>query len=552
MNLSNYCSTHTIYCCAYTKYAAALLVAWLMLSGCQPQMPQTARSGLVYCSEGSPESFNPQLVTSGTTIDIISQQLYDRLVDIDPDNGDIVAGLATSWHVSADGTRYQFNLRDNVSFHSTRYFSPSRKFNANDVQFTFNRITDLNHPFHFEAGGIYPYFQSVDWANLVKKVEAIDDYTVIFELQRPDSSFLSNLATDFAAILSAEYGQQLLAAKQPGQIDRLPVGTGPFRFREYQKDILVRFYRHNDYWRGNTQPEQLVFDIVPNNARRMAKLFTHECDIVAYPRVAELELIAKREDVTVQESTSMNVGFWAFNTQKPPFDQLEVRQALGMAINRAAIMQAVYYGKATPAYGILPPTSWAYNAGLPAPMYSPAKARALLTKAGYPNGFTMNIWAMPVQRLYNPNALKMAELMQADLAQIGIKANIISYEWNSFRQKLGNYEHDSVLIGWAADNADPDNFFRPLLSCAARDSGSNRANWCDPMFDDIIGQALLTADQQQRRALYLTAQQYLHQQQPLVAIAHSQRFQAISSSVSGVSINPYGGISLQHAKRVSP
>lgn len=531
---------------------SAVLSIVLLLAGCQPELPETARSGMVYCSEGSPESFNPQLVTSGTTIDIISQQLYDRLVDINPDNGDIIPGLATDWQVSSDGKRYQFTLREDVSFHTTGYFTPLRKFNAQDVVFTFNRITDLQHPFHTQGGGVYPYFQSVDWAGLVKQVQAIDHNSVVFELQRPDSSFLSNLTTDFAAILSAEYGQQLLAGGQPGQMDRLPIGTGPFRFREYQKDILVRLYRNNDYWRGNTQPEQLVFDIVPNNARRMAKLFTHECDIVSYPRVAELELIAARPDVTVQESTSMNVGFWAFNTQKPPFDQLAVRQALAMAINRAAILQAVYYGQATPAYGILPPTSWAYNDGLPAPLYSPAKARVLLAEAGYPNGFTMDIWAMPVQRLYNPNALKMAELMQADLAQIGVKANIVSYEWNSFRQKLGNFEHDSVLIGWAADNPDPDNFFRPLLSCAARDSGSNRANWCDPAFDDIISKALLTANQQQRRALYLAAQQYLHQKQPLVAIAHSQRFQAISSSVTGVSINPYGGIALQHAKRVEP
>ncbi|MBV2128069.1 ABC transporter substrate-binding protein [Arsukibacterium indicum] len=535
----------------YPKHFFIVLTI-LLASGCQPQLPEAARSGLVYCSEGSPESFNPQLVTSGTTIDIVSQQLYDRLVDINPDNGDIIPGLASNWQVSADGTRYQFTLRDDVSFHTTRYFSPSRYFNATDVVFTFNRITDPLHPFHMEGGGVYPYFQSVDWASLVKRVQAIDERTVVFELQRPDSSFLSNLTTDFAAILSAEYGQTLMAEGKTAQIDRLPIGTGPFRFREYQKDILVRLYRNDVYWRGDTKPGQLVFDIVPNNARRMAKLFTHECDIVSYPRVAELELIAARPDVTVQESTSLNVGFWAFNTQKPPFDQLAVRQALAMAINRAAILQAVYYGQATPAYGILPPTSWAYNDGLPAPVYSPAKAKALLTEAGYPNGFTMDIWAMPVQRLYNPNALKMAELMQADLAQIGVKANIISYEWNSFRQKLGNFEHDSVLIGWAADNPDPDNFFRPLLSCAARDSGSNRANWCDPLFDDIISQALLTANQQQRRALYLTAQQYLHQQQPLVAIAHSQRFQAISSSVSGVNINPYGGISLQHATRVEP
>lgn len=519
----------------------------LAITACQPQIPETVRSGLVYCSEGSPESFNPQLVTSGTTIDAISQQLYDRLLDIDPQTGELMPALALSWQVSDDGRTYQFALRQDVPFHKTEYFTPTRLMQAEDVLFTFNRIMDPHHPFHHQGGGNYPFFQSVEWSSLVDKIVAEGPYQVRFELSKPDSSFLSNLATDFAAILSAEYGQQLIAANKRQQMDILPVGTGPFRFKEYQKDVLIRYYRHRDYWRGVAKQEQLVFDIVPNNARRMAKLFTHECDIVAYPRVAELGLISQRPDVDVQESTSMNVGFWAFNTIKPPFDDVRVRQALALAINYNAIIQAVYYNHATPAKSILPPTSWAFNAELPEQRHDPAAARELLTEAGYPQGFEMDIWAMPVQRLYNPNAIKMAELMQADLAQIGVKANVVSYEWNTFRRKLRDNDHDSVLIGWSADNADPDNFFRPLLSCSAALIGTNRANWCDTNFDRLIGQALLTADQKQRRSYYLAAQRYLAEQMPLVSIAHSQRFQALNSQVRGVSINPYGGISLATA-----
>ncbi|WP_215397192.1 ABC transporter substrate-binding protein [Rheinheimera oceanensis] len=523
-----------------------LLVA-TVVSACQPQLPETVRSGLVYCSEGSPEAFNPQLVTSGTTIDAISQQLYDRLLDIDPQSGELKPLLATHWQVNDSGTVYEFTLRPEVQFHQTEYFTPSRPFNSDDVIFTFNRIMDKNHPFHYQGGGNYPFFQSVDWANLVERVVATSDNTVRFELTRPDSSFLSNLATDFAAILSAEYGAAVLARGQPGRIDSHPVGTGPFRFKEYQKDVLIRYYRHKSYWREQAKPEQLVFDIVPNNARRMAKLFTHECDIVAFPRVAELGLISQRPDVDVQESTSMNVGFWAFNTTKPPFDNAKVRLALAMAINREAILQAVYFGYATAANSVLPPTSWAYNADLPQLPFDQTQAKALLAEAGYANGFSMDIWAMPVQRLYNPNALKMAEMMQADLAQIGVRATIVSYEWNSFRRKLSNNEHDSVLIGWSADNADPDNFFRPLLSCSAAQTGTNRANWCDTNFDRLISQALLTSDQKQRRSYYIAAQQYLAEQMPLLSIAHSQRFQALNSDISGIDINPYGGISLATA-----
>lgn len=529
--------------------ASAILSGIMMLSACQPQLPEAVRAGLVYCSEGSPESFNPQLVTSGTTIDAISQQLYDRLLDIDPQTGELKPALASSWRVSDDGKVYHFSLQNDVQFHQTEYFRPSRALSADDVVFTFDRIMQQQHPFHYQGGGNYPFFQSVDWAGLVANVSAEQPLLVRFELNRPDSSFLSNLATDFAAILSAEYGQQLLQSGQLHRIDSHPVGTGPFRFREYQKDVLIRYYRHNNYWRELAKPEQLVFDIVPNNARRMAKLFTHECDVVAFPRIAELELISKRADVDVQESTAMNIGFWAFNTAKAPFNNVKVRQALAMAINREAILQAVYFGYATAANSVLPPTSWAYNANLEPLQYDPVKAKALLAEAGYPSGFSMDIWAMPVQRLYNPNALKMAELMQADLAQVGVRASVISYEWNTFRRKLGDNEHDSVLIGWSADNADPDNFFRPLLSCSAAQTGSNRANWCDENFDRLITQALLTADQKQRRSYYMAAQQYLSEQMPLLSIAHSQRFQALNSQISGVQINPYGGIALAGASK---
>lgn len=529
-----------------------LSAASLLLTACHSEIPETVNHGLVYCAEGSPESFNPQLVTSGTTLDAIGQQLYDRLLDANTENGALQPALATDWQVSENGLIYTFSLRHNVQFHQTDYFTPSRSFNAEDVLFTFSRIMQADHPYHSQGGGIYPFFQNMDWAALVKQLIILDPYTIRFELNKPDSSFLSNLSTDFAAILSAEYGSQLLQQGKPEQIDSHPVGTGPFKFREYQKDVLIRYYRHNEYWQGEVQPEQLVFDIVPDNARRMAKLFTHECDIVAFPRITELKLISKRPDVTVQEKTSMNVGFWAFNTQKPPFDDIRVRQALSFAINRPSIIQSVYFGYATPARSVLPPASWAFSPELPEPEYNPSKARALLAEAGYNDGFSMDIWAMPVQRLYNPNAPKMAEMIQADLAQIGIKANIVSYEWNTFRRKLRENQYDTVLIGWAADSPDPDNFFRPLLSCPAVITGSNRANWCDDHFDNLINQALLTADQQKRHGYYIAAQQYLATQIPLVSIAHSQRFQALNSRVSGAEINPYGGIRLAQVKKGTP
>jgi len=520
------------------------LVLWL--TACQPAPATHGANGLVYCAEGSPETFNPQLVTSGTTIDAISQHLYDRLLDIDPNDGSLKPALAQSWQVSADGLSYRFKLRSDVQFHQTKYFTPARPLNAEDVTFTFNRMLLLDHPF-FQTAIEYPYFDSIDWRHRVQSVTAVSPDEVEFKLNQPDSSFLSVLATDFSAILSAEYGAQLVQRNEKLNLDLLPIGTGPFVFREYQKDVLIRYYRHTAYWREHGSLTQLVVDIVPDNTKRLAKLLTQECDVAPIPRLAELEMLSNRSDFRVDQQTSMNVGFWAFNTQKAPFNQVKVRQALALAVNKPNIMQAVYFGQAEEATSVLPPNSWAYRKQNAPEGFNPVKARQLLEEAGYPNGFSLDIWAMPVQRMYNPNAQKMAELIQADLRAIGIKARIVSYEWNTFRRKLGQGEHDSVLIGWSADNADPDNFLRPLLSCAAAVSGSNRANWCDPQFDQFIASALQTTNVPQRRSYYLAAQQYLQEQMPLVPIAHSKRFQVKNHKVTGVSINPYGGISFVNA-----
>lgn len=528
------------------KRSVLPLALMALISGCKPASDATALNGLVYCTEGSPESFNPQLVTSGTTIDAISQQLYDRLLDIDANNGSLLPALAISWQISDDGLTYVFNLRNDVAFHQTEYFTPTRKFNASDVEFTFNRILNIDHPFH-QTATEYPYFDSVEWRELVKSVRALSPSQVVFQLNKPDSSFLSTLATDFAAILSAEYGDSLKESAQLPHLDTLPIGTGPFKFREYKKDVLIRYHRHSQYWRKTGELDQLVIDIVPDNTKRLAKLLTHECDVAPIPRLAELSMLAKRKDFSVDQQTSLNVGYWAFNTQKAPFNNVKVRQALAFAVNKQSILQAVYFGQAEAANSVLPPNSWGYNPDGQHSEFDLVKAKQLLDEAGYPNGFSIDIWAMPVQRLYNPNALKMAELLQADLAKIGVSANIVSYEWNTFRRKLRAGEHDSVLIGWTADNADPDNFLRPLLSCASAISGSNRTNWCDSHYDQLIADAVLTADVAKRRELYFLAQDYVAEQVPLIPIAHSRRFQVKSSKVTGMQINPYGGISFTAA-----
>ena len=530
------------------KLIATTCISLVFLSNCSDEgrLSLDERS-IVYCSEGSPETFNPQLVTSGTTIDATSNQLYDRLITYQGDDNTLGPALAKSWHVTRDGKKITFYLRKNVTFHQTSYFTPSRLLTADDVIFSFNRILNTDHPFHAVSGGRYPFFQNIEFSKLVQQVEKINDYTIRFHLAHSDSTFLANLATDFAIILSAEYGEQLIKDNTKHNMDIFPIGTGPFKLKEYRVGSLIRYYRHDQYWRKPAQIEQLVFDITSSNTGRLTKLLAKECDISSYP-IAHKK-IAQRDDLTIDSVTALNVGYFGFNTRKPPFDNILVRQAMSFAVNKKVLLETVYQGEAELANSILPNTSWAYDKSVKSQEFNLDKAKELLIKAGFSDGFTMDLWAMPVQRPYNPNAITMAKLIQADLKKIDIKVNIVSYEWNTFLHRLSKGEHQTFLLGWSADHPDPDNFFTPMLSCSATHSGTSRTFWCNKQYDDIIKKALQTSNINQRKKHYAQAMAIIAEEVPLIPIAHSKRYQARGKNVLGKVLAPFGGISFYRVSK---
>ncbi len=521
----------------------------LLIQGCNNEDTNLlASKSIIYCSEGSPEGFNPQIITSGVTVDATANQLYNRLITFSGPENDIAPSIAKSWHVTKDGKRITFYLRKDVKFHTTEYFTPSRNLNADDVLFSFNRILDKQNEYHYISGGNYPFFQSVEFDSIVENIEKINDYTVRFTLKRADSSILANLATDFAVILSEEYAQHLSDLESQQQIDILPVGTGPYKLKEYRAGSFIRYIAHNDYWQTKPNLEQLIFDITPSNTGRLTKLLANECDVVAYP-IAHNKII-ERPDLTLDEVTSFNVGYLGFNTARPPFNNKLVRKAISLAINKEAILETIYFGKADKANTIIPPTSWAYDKTLPEQEYSVSKAVRLLNQAGYPDGFAMNIWAMPVQRSYNPDALTMAKLIQGDLQKIGVNVTITSnYEWSMFLKLVAEGEHQAVLLGWSADHPDPDNFLTPLLSCASALKGNSRTFWCNQQFDELIHNALETSDLTKRKAYYAQALRIIADEAPLVPIAHSKRYQARNSNIKGKLLNTFGGINFTEASK---
>ena len=217
-----------------------------------------------------------------------------------------------------------------------------------------------------------------------------------------------------------------------------------------------------------------------------------------------------------------------------------MRQALTMAVNKQAIIDAVYQGAGQAAKNLIPPTMWGYNDEIKDYAYDPEKAKALLKEAGMADGFSIDLWAMPVQRPYNPNARRMAEMVQADWAKIGVKAKIVTYEWGEYLKRAKAGEHQTVMMGWTGDNGDPDNFFATLFSCAAAKDGSNYSRWCYKPFEDLIQPARAEADHNKRIALYKQAQVVMHDQAPALIIAHSTVYEPVSKKVSGYVVDPLG------------
>lgn len=515
-------------------------VSVLTLALLAGQHAEAAPKTFVYCSEASPSTFNPQLASDGPTFNASAYTVYNRLVEFEPGGTRIIPSLAEKWDISKDGKTFTFKLRKNVKFHTTPKFKPTRAFNADDVLFTFNRMLKKDHPYNKVGGGVYEYFDAMEMGSLIKSIDKVDEHTVRFVLNKPETPFLANMAMAFASILSAEYGAQLLEKKTPNAIDVEPVGTGPFVFRSYRKDSDIRFEANPEYFEGKPALDRLVFAITKEPTVRVQKLRRGECHFVAEPPPADIKTLKADARVQVLEQPGLNVGYLAFNVEKPPFNKVEVRRAVNLALNRAAYLDAIYLGNATLAKNPIPPTMWSYNEKIEDYAYDPAKAKELLAKAGFPNGFETNLWWIPVSRPYNPNGKKMAEMMQADLAKIGVKVNLVSFEWAAYLEKARKGDHQMILMGWTGDNGDPDNFLNVLLSCTAAKTGSNYSRWCDKNFEKLIEEAKTSTDQKKRTRLYSEAQQIFKKEVPWVTLAHATVFRAMGKNVEGFKMSPFG------------
>ncbi|MBC3422886.1 ABC transporter substrate-binding protein [Pseudomonas sp. RW3S2] len=498
-----------------------------------------AAKPLVVCTEASPEGFDIVQYTTAVTADASAETVFNRLVDFKPGTTDIQPALADSWDVSADGLTYTFHLREGVKFHTTDYFTPTRDFNADDVLWSLNRQFDAKHPWHDKTSVGYPYFESMAFGQLLKSVSKTDDHTVVITLTRPEAPFLRDLAMAFTSIYSAEYGDQLLKAGKTGDLNSKPIGTGPFVFQRYNKDAQVRFKANPDYFRGKPPSDTLVFAIATDNNVRLQKLRANECQIALYPKPDDVPAIKTDPKLKVAEIEALVTGYIAMNTEHKYLSDVRVRKAINIAFDRQTHVDQLF-GKGNALVGVnpYPPTMIGYNTENKNPPRDLDKARALLKEAGVPEGTVITLFTRNGGGPTNPNPRLSAEMLQADLAKIGLKLDIRVMEWAEMLRRAKKGEADLVSARWARANRAPDNIQTPMLSCDAAKTGENYARWCNPKFQELITRAREIIDNDERAKLYSEALAVYDEDQPWISMAHPKMFTAMRDNVEGYVINP--------------
>lgn len=545
----------------YFSFCFSAIFAFLGLNPTAYSAPRVPapllENSLIYCTNVSSFSFNPQKVDIGTNMNVVTEQLYDKLVEFDIDNGKLRPMLAERYQFSEDGKTITLFLRKNVAFHTTPWFTPSRKMNADDVIFSLNRMSGVvgdlpalnrhsknedSYQKHNSSAyqriadeAHFPYFESVNFREKIAHIEAVNAHTVRITLNQADNTFLDHLASQYAVILSKEYALQLNADDNLAQLDLLPVGTGVYQLNDYSQHDYVRLRPNQDYWGKRANIENMIIDVSTNGTGRMAKYLSHECDIAAFPEPSQLA--ALKEGYIVNRAGA-NLAYLAFNFNRPIGKNLLLRQKIAQSIDRGRLAKVLFYGIADVADKVLP------NVLFNEPNAN--RYHYLVDLDDNDANEPLNLWVVDENRVYNPHPAKMATLIQSELAKAGIKLNIryVSRAFVLSQLSENKADYDLILSGWLANNYNPVNFLAPLLSCQAKQNMTNLANWCNENFDYWIKQAQETKDPVELELRYQLTQSLLEDYLPLLPLVNVNRLLVVNDKVENVKLSPFGQVKL--------
>ena len=519
-----------------------LFLGLVFLTGCQrgldqvPPVPE--QSQVVIAKPGDPVGLDPANVTDLESLQIC-RNIFDTLVQYDPDSTEIVPGLAESWERTDDGLEVTFHLRKGVLFHD------GTPLTASDVKTNYQRQGDPEHPLR-SAGDTFFYWSDT-WGERIESIDVLDDHTIRFRFTEPIAPLMQNFAMPFFGISSPR------ALKAHGSdYFRHPVGTGPYKFESWLPGERLTLVANDKAWQGKPAVDRVTFLPIPDSTARALRLRKGSVHIATALSPQGVESLRAQPSVRVVEQPGLNTAFLALNNRVEKLADPRVRQAIWHGVDRQALVRGLYYGLADVTDTALPTGIWG-RLDQSERSYDPEKGRSLMEEAGFSEEepLRLRLWYMAVPRSYFPEPKATAEAMARMLEDVYIQVELEPVDWGVYLDRVGRGEHDMALAGWIGDHGGPDNYFSFIFGSANIDDvvgGTNVLFYSNPDVDRLISEARKEVVQEKRVEAYQELQEKILEDTPWLPLAHARQVVGIHPRLEGFHIHPTGVLVLGDLK----
>lgn len=504
-----------------------LLYSFLCFCHCSPEsIPSALRLGII-----TPPSDLDPAYTQDIAATKILPSIFETLVQYEDSTLKTQPALAESVESSPDAITWTFYLRKGVLFHD------GTPFNAEAVKVSFERLINPQNEFYSE----YEDVSRGITFNMIDRIEILNEHTVRFHLKYPYVPFHHTVATYYGASIVSPTALR----KYGSEFRKHPVGTGPFRLKEWNDDKSLTLSVNESYWGTPPRIKEVKYIVIPRTDERANKLIEGSIQVAEDVGATEIDRFYLEPDIQLVFAQAFGVIVLGFNCQKDPFTDVRIRKAFAHAFDKEKFVYTMLRGRATVASVPLPPPMRSHQVDIELTSFDPDAAKKLLHDAGYPNGFQAELWCFKASE--RAGILPLA--IQKDLKKIGIDINIRYIDdWDTYDGGVMNGEAPLFVDGWKGDTADPDSYLYPIFHSRGEVRQGNLFHYSNVALDDLMEQARRTVDRNKRMEFYDEAQRIILSDQPCVFIGYYNEVLAVRNNITDIFVNPLGFVRLDRVE----